>query len=207
MAQKNPTLWQKEPIGNFLPQHLLFRGISRNIWKSWGDDISDIQQNFITFSKNPETLYELSVDWSKYCQNPKDLLNKLFLKWYSRKHEISISLAIQNLGILQNTSIYGLSINDLTIPNNIFLEARKINGILRFHVDEFLNIIEENQFPLRLIHDPNKTTNSENPFLNRAHSVIKGFTKTNYTKIRTLLSDIAKWVQDLEPINESNDIV
>jgi len=42
MAQKNPTLWQKEPIGNFLPQHLLFRGISRNIWKSWGDDISDM---------------------------------------------------------------------------------------------------------------------------------------------------------------------
>lgn len=202
MAQNNPTLWQTEPIENFLDQHLLFRGIHRNIWKYWGDDITDIQENFITFPRKTKAQLKLSVDWSKFCQNPEDLLNRLFLISYSRKRKISISRAIQDLGISQNTSIYGLSISDLKIPNDIILKARKINGIFRFKSGDLLEIIEEKQLPIELKHNPIKTTNKTNLFLNRAHSDIEGFSRTNYTRIRALLCDKAKWVKDLDPIME-----
>jgi hypothetical protein len=202
MAQEDPTLWQIEPIENFLYQHLLFRGINRNIWQYWGEDISDIQENFITFPRRSEATPKLSVDWSKFCQNPKDTLIRLFLTLYSRKHKISISRAIQDLEISPSSSIYGLSIKDLEIPDDIVLEARKKNGIMRFQIGEFMKLIEEEQLPIRLKHDPIKVTNEINPLLNRAHSIIEGFSRTNFTKIRALLCDIAKWCKGLEPIIE-----
>ncbi len=202
MAQNDPTLWQTEPIENFLFQHLLFRGINRNIWKYWGDDITDIQENFITFPRKPELQLELSVDWSKFCQNPKDLLNRLFLISYSRKQKISISRAIQDLDISLSTSKYGLSIKDLKIPDDIILKARKINGIFRFQIGELLELIKEKQLPINLKHDPIKKTNEINHFLDRAHSVIEGFSRTNYLRIRALMCDKAKWCIGLEPIIE-----
>jgi len=202
MAQKNPTLWQTEPIKNFLYNHLLFRGINSNIWQYWGEDISDIQENFITFPRKSGATPKFSVDWSKFCQNPKDTLIRLFLTSYSRKHKISISRAIQDLGISLSSSIYGLSIEDLEIPDYIVLEARKKNGIIRFQIGELMKLIEGEQLPISLKHDPIKLTNEINPFLNRAHSIIEGFSRTNYTKIRALLCDIAKWCNGFEPIFE-----
>lgn len=201
MAQEDPTLWQIEPIEKFLYQHLLFRGINRNIWQFWGEDISNIQENFITFRKS-EASPKLSVDWNKYCQNPKDTLIRLFLTSYSRNHQISISKAIQDLGISLSTSIYGLSIKDLEIPDDIVLKARKKNGIIRFQIGELMKLIEEKLLPIRLKHDPIKETNEINHFLNRAHSIIEGFSRTNYTKIRALLCDIAQWGNGFEPIIE-----
>ncbi|MHA1491458.1 MAG: hypothetical protein ACTSRI_17620 [Promethearchaeota archaeon] len=202
MAQEDPTLWQIEHIEKFLYQHLLFRGINRNIWQFWGEDISNIQENFITFSWKSETTPKLSVDWNKFCQNPKDTLIRLFLTSYSRKHKISISKAIQDLGISLSASIYGLSIKDLEIPDDIVLEARKKNGIIRFQIGELMKLIEEKLLPIRLKHDPIKEINEKNPFLNRAHSIIEGFSRTNLTKIRALLCDIAQWVEGFEPIIE-----
>lgn len=202
MAQKNPTLWQIEPIKNFLYKHLLFRGINSYIWQYWGEDISDIQENFITFPRKSEATPKLSVDWSKFCQNPKDTLIRLFLTSYSRKHKISISRAIQDLEIPLSSSIYGLSIEELEIPDDIVLEARKKNGIIRFQIGELMKLIEGEQLPIRLKHDPIKSTNEINPFLNRAHSIIEGLSRTNYTKIRALLCDIAKWCNGFEPIIE-----
>ncbi|MFX1257381.1 MAG: hypothetical protein ACFFAN_05960 [Promethearchaeota archaeon] len=202
MAQRNPALWQTEPIENFLSHHHLFRGINRNIWQYWGDDISDIQENFITFPRKSETTPELSVDWNKYCQDPKDTLMRLFLTSYSKKHNSSINLTIQDLGISLSSSIYGLSIEDLTISNDIVFMARKKNGIIRFKISELMRLIEKEELPITLRHDPIKYTNQINPFLNRAHSIIEGFTRINYTKIRALLRDIVKWCNGFEPIIE-----
>jgi len=202
MAQEDPTLWKIEPVENFLYQHLFFRGINKIIWQYWGEDISDIQENFITFPRKSEVKPDLSADWSKFCQNPKDTLIRLCLTSYSRKHKIPISRAIQDLGISLNTSIYGLSIKDLEISDDFVLEARKKNGIIRFQIGELMKLIKKEQLPIKLKHDPIKKTDGINLFLNHAHSIIEGFSRINYTKIRSLLRDIAKWCKGFEPIIE-----
>ena len=82
------------------------------------------------------------------------------------------------------------------------LKARKKNGIIKFQIGELMKLIDEELLPIRLKHDPIKETNEINYFLNRAHSIIEGFSRTNYTKIRALLRDIAQWSNGFEPIIE-----
>ncbi len=200
MAQEDPALWQIEPRENFLNQHLLFRGINKQIWKHWGEDIDNIQENFITFPRKSDIKPELSVDWSKFCHNPKNTLIRLFLTSYIKKNKTPIPKVLQDLGITIYPSKYDLSIDDLEIPEKIVMEARKENGIIRFQIGELIKLIEDKQLPINIRHDPIKKTDEINLFLNHSHSIIEGFSKTNFTKIRTILSDIAKWCNDFKPI-------
>lgn len=72
MANKGIFLmWQKEPVENYLDEHLLYRAVSRGLWETW-QSLNIIDPNFFNI-KNAEG--GLSFDWSKYS-TPQDTLNR-----------------------------------------------------------------------------------------------------------------------------------
>jgi len=154
MVQDDPLKWETEPAENFLNEHLLYRGIHKNLWSKWSD-IQDINPNFFMTQHAPPGL---SVDWSKYATPQETLTNHL--------------------------------------KSNLY-----IFGIVELNVGEFRFCVKENEFPLTIQHDPNKEESEIEP-LNRAHTLIKGFTRTNTSKIRMILSRIAIWAPEMKPIIE-----
>ena len=78
-------------------------------------------------------------------------------------------------------------------------DLKKI-GIMEINNADLKKCIEENNFPIIIEHDPIKKITKKNKFLNKAHSIIYGLTITNYTKIRTEISEISRWSEGYQPI-------
>ncbi len=79
------------------------------------------------------------------------------------------------------------------------------NGIIDLNVEKLRNCIEENSFPLIIVHDPIKKATKILP-INRAHTLIHGINGANKAKIRRIVSKIAEWAPEMKPIiRQSND--
>ncbi|MEE9378148.1 MAG: hypothetical protein V3V33_08940 [Candidatus Lokiarchaeia archaeon] len=76
-----------------------------------------------------------------------------------------------------------------------------IYGIAEINVGQFKNVIEVQKFPLTIHHDPIRIATESEP-LNRAHTLIKGFSEKNTTKIRRKISKITKWAPNMSPVIE-----
>jgi len=153
VAEEEPLTWETELSENYLDDHNLFRGIHKNLWKTW-ESLLKISPNFF-ITKN--ALDGLSTDWSKYTRP---------------------QITLEHLN--SDLSVY---------------------GIIELNVGRFKDLIEENEFPLTIQHDPIRIE-TETETLNRGHTLINGFNTRNSTKIRRKLSKIAKWVLNLMPILE-----
>lgn len=70
MSNNTNSQWQVEPSENFLDDHLIYRGIHRDLWIQWGS-LDTIQPNFYI---TKTAINGLSVDWSKYAK-PEDTLD------------------------------------------------------------------------------------------------------------------------------------
>lgn len=200
MVEEDPTLWKIEDLAEDI-SYLLFRSVHEHYWRYWDNPTKEIEQNFISLKEETED-YELSLDWSKYCIDPKLTLNRRFLFWSAHRYNSCVDIIIEQYGLKPSKSIPRnyLCVEDLDSNSDIVTEARKTFGVFRFQIDELLDLINSSNLPLKLYHKPIKKVDKDNKFLNHAHSIIKGLTGTNYTRIRTLLSDIANWCKGLEPI-------
>jgi len=164
MVQEDPSLWEIEPRESFLPDHLLYRGLNENLWRKW-DDINIIEQNIYSIPDESGEEYTLSLDWCKYCDNPRLTLARLYTVWYARKHGLQVEEAIIRLRIQPSSnSEYGLCVEDLKITPNIISEARKNYGIAKMSIEKLNNLINEgigyNHDPIKEIPEQIKETMS-----------------------------------------------
>lgn len=67
-------------------------------------------------------------------------------------------------------------------------------GMLELNIGDYRKVNSEDNLELDLQHDPRLD--------NRAHSLIHGIMKVNVSKVRMLLSEVAKWALDLKPKNK-----
>lgn len=104
-----------------------------------------------------------------------------------------------NIHPTHNVNEDELSANDLNINDRVISTANREYTIFKFNIKELLELIKKRNLPIKLEHDPITEITDRDKFLNRAHSIIDRISGRNYTKIRILLSDIASWVDGLEP--------
>jgi len=66
--KEDPNFWVKEPVINFLDNHLLFHAVNRTFWQSW-KALDEIAPKFLSFNdaEKEKNKKELSIDWSKYA--------------------------------------------------------------------------------------------------------------------------------------------
>ena len=69
---EDPSLWEEEPLENFLDHHLLYRGIPRSLWNLW-EPLTLIHTNCFLIKTTEKGL---SFNWSKYS-TPEFTLNNL----------------------------------------------------------------------------------------------------------------------------------
>jgi len=63
MVKNNNVEWEKEPLENFLDEHVLYRGIHKNYLINWSD-FNKIPPNVFSYKKDEKGI---STDWSKYA--------------------------------------------------------------------------------------------------------------------------------------------
>jgi len=113
MAEEDPLTWETEPSENFLDEHFLYRGINKNIWKTW-ENLEKIYPNF--FMKR-RAVDGLSCDWSKYA-TPQATLNHL------NSDLTEYGIAELNVGEFRN------EINEGNFPLTIHHDPTRIATIL-----------------------------------------------------------------------------
>lgn len=116
-------------------------------------------------------------------------LQKIYPNFFMTKRAID--------GLSSDWSEYAYPQNTLNHLNSDLTEY----GIVELNVGKFRNVIDENNYPLTIHHDPIRIATRTLP-INRAHTLIKGFKQKNTTPIRRKISKIAKWALNMCPTTE-----
>ena len=102
-------------------------------------------------------------------------------------------------GLSVDWSKYARPVDTLNRRNNPTLSKW---GISKINVGKLKNSIQENNLPLTIEHKPQRLP----PKINRAHTLINGFTISNTTDIRRKIYKLVEWVQGMKPtLTEESD--
>jgi hypothetical protein len=202
MVEKSSSSWVKEDLAEE-PDTQLYRSLHNSFWMHI-DESGDVPEEFLSikgeYKGDGSYNTDISLDWSKYCEPAVSLIRKFILRC-CRKRSLEIKEIIDFLNIhpTHNVNEDELSANDLNINDRVISTANREYAIFKFNIKELLELIKRRNLPIKLEHDPITEITDRDKFLNRAHSIIDRISGRNYTKIRILLSDIASWVDGLEP--------